>query len=61
MGGPVLAAEVALLLVLSPFWDQIGTEREFFGTVGLLGSLANSTAAGAGYFAFLYLIVLVYP
>jgi len=52
---------VALLLVLSPFWDQIGTEREFFGTVGLLGSLANSTAAGAGYFAFLYLIVLVYP
>ena len=52
---------VGLLLVLSPFWAQIGTEREFFGTLGLLGSFANSTVAGASYFVFLYLIVLVYP
>lgn len=52
---------VALLLVLSPFWDQIGAEREFFGALGLLGSFANSTVAGAGYFVFLYLIVFAYP
>ena len=50
-----------LLLVLSPFWNQIGAEREFFGTIGLLGSFASSTVAGASYFVFLYLIVLVYP
>lgn len=52
---------VGLLLVLSPFWDQIGAEREFFGAVGLLGSFANSTVAGTSYFVFLYLIVLIYP
>ena len=52
---------VALLLVLSPLWAQLGAEREFFGTLGLLGSLANSTVAGASYFVFLLIIVLIYP
>ena len=52
---------VGLLLVLSPFWAQIGAEREFFGAIGLWGSFANSTVAGVSYFIFLYLIVLIYP
>jgi prepilin signal peptidase PulO-like enzyme (type II secretory pathway) len=52
---------VGLLLVLSPFWGEIGPAREFFGTFGLLGSFASSTVAGASYFVVLYLIVLVYP
>ncbi len=42
---------IVLLLILSPFWNQIGVSRSFFGVDGLLGSGINSLVTGAGCFA----------
>ena len=52
---------VVLLLVLSPFWQYLGADRTFFGTGGIIGSFANSVAAGAVYFLLLFLVVVLYP
>ena len=52
---------VALLLVLSPFWEYIGVDRTFFGTGGIIGSFANSVSAGAAYFSLLFIVIFLYP
>jgi len=52
---------VALLLVMSPFWEYLGVDRTFFNSVGFIGSFANSVSAGAAYFLLLFLVVIIYP
>jgi leader peptidase (prepilin peptidase)/N-methyltransferase len=56
----VLPAMVAVL-VLSPFWTELGMARTFFDSSGLIASLANSLAAGSGAFLFFLAIYTAYP
>ena len=44
----VIYPGIVVLLLISPFWPELGIPREFFGMVGLLGSFFNSFAAGFG-------------
>ena len=46
----ILLPSMIVLLVLSPFWSDIGQTREFIGASGMVASLANSVTAGAGAF-----------
>lgn len=57
----VIYPGIAALLILAPFWPDLGIPREFFGMVGFLGSFLNSLAAGFGAFLIFLIIFLVYP
>ena len=57
----VIYPAIVALLLLAPFWPELGISREFFGIEGLLGSLLNSLAAGFGAFLIFFIIFLVYP
>ena len=52
---------VIILLILSPWWPQLGIDRTFLGDSSVLGSLANSLVAGVGALLFFLLIALAYP
>lgn len=49
------------LLVLAPFWPELGDSRSFPGTSGMLASLLNSLVAGGGAFLLFLIITLAYP
>jgi len=51
---------ILVLLLLAPFWPELGISREFLGTAGSLGSLFNSLVAGFGAFLIFLIIVLVH-
>jgi len=51
---------IIVLLLLAPFWPELGISREFLGTAGLLGSLFNSLVAGFGAFLIFLIIFLVH-
>lgn len=57
----VIYPAIVALLLLAPFWQELGIPREFFGMAGLLGSFLNSLAAGFGAFLIFLVIFLVYP
>lgn len=54
----VVYPAILALLILAPFWSELGFPREFFGRSGLLGSLLNSLASGFGAFL-LFLTILI--
>lgn len=56
----IYPAIIALVLV-APFWPELGLSRSFPGTPSMLASLLNSLAAGAGAFLLFLAITLVYP
>ena len=50
---------IVLLLLLAPFWSEIGFARSFLGDETLIASLANSYLSGLGAFlAFLMIAVI---
>ena len=57
----VIYTAILVLLLLAPFWPEMGISREFPGIPGLLGSLINSLAAGFGAFLIFLIIFLVHP
>ena len=52
---------IAVLLVLAPFWPDLGFPRTFISNAGLWASLANSLVAGGGAYLLFFLITLVSP
>lgn len=57
----VLVPGAVALLVLAPFWSELGLPRPFLGNAGLLASLTNSLLAGGGAFLLFMAIFLIYP
>ena len=57
----IVLPSVVVLLVLAPFWSQLGFAREFPISSGMIASLANSLAAGAAGFLVFLLIALAHP
>ena len=55
-----LPSSVALLLI-APFWTELGLPRAFFGYPTLVASLLNSLVAGAGAFLLFLVVALAYP
>ena len=57
----VVYPSILVLLVVAPFWSELGLPRTFFGNEGLFFSLLNSVLAGLGAFLFFMGITLAYP
>jgi len=57
----VIYPAIIALLLLAPFWGELGASRPFLGNSGMLGSLLNSLVAGVGAFLVFLIIFLVYP
>lgn len=56
----VFPGAVAVLIVV-PFWPELGLDRTFLGSQSMLASFLNSFLAGAGAFLLFLCIVLAYP
>ena len=56
----ILPATVVLVL-LAPFWPELGISRSFLGGTGMLGSLYSSLVAGGGAFLVFFSITLLFP
>lgn len=52
---------IVLLLILAPFWTEIGITRSFLGDETLVASLANSYLSGLGAFLAFLIIAIVSP
>ena len=52
---------VVVLIVLSPFWTELGLSRSFLGDESLGGTLGNSLLTGLGSFLVFLAIAVVYP
>ena len=52
---------IVLLLVLGPFWTEIGITRSFLGDETIVASLANSYLSGLGAFLAFLAIALIAP
>ena len=52
---------IVILLMLSPWWPQLGVDRTFLGDSTALASLSNSLVAGVGSLLFFLAIALAYP
>ena len=57
----VVFPTIGVLLILAPFWSELGLPRSFLGSENLAASLFNSLVAGAGAFLFFLVITLAYP
>lgn len=57
----IIYPAIIILLILSPFWSELGLSRSFLGAPDLLASFLNSLAAGAGAFLVFLIITMVYP
>lgn len=57
----ILFPTLALLLVLAPFWSELGLSRPFLGSETMAASLFNSLVAGAGAFLCFLGIALAFP
>ncbi len=49
---------IAILIVLAPFWSELGISRSIWGISGVSGSFLSSVVAGGGAF-FLFLVIIV--
>jgi len=49
------------LVLLSPFWTELGLTRTFFGSESMVASLLNSLITGLGAFLVFLAIALAYP
>ena len=52
---------ILLLLVLAPFWSDIGFPRAFLGDETLIASLVNSSLSGLGAFLVFLLVAMINP
>lgn len=52
---------IILLLLLAPFWSEIGISRSFLGDESLVASLFNSLASGFGAFLVFLIIAMIFP
>ncbi|PKB71964.1 MAG: hypothetical protein BZY87_02910 [SAR202 cluster bacterium Io17-Chloro-G6] len=52
---------IVLLLLLAPFWSEIGISRPFLGDETLFGSLAVSFLSGFGAFLVFLLVAMIFP
>ena len=52
---------IIALLVLAPFWTELGLSRSFLGSDGLLGTSLNSILSGLGAFLLFLIIAMIYP
>ena len=52
---------IILLLLLAPFWTEIGITRSFLGNETLLASLANSYLSGLGAFLAFLIVAMISP
>ena len=63
--GPILnrivLPSMVVLVVLAPFWTELGVSRPFLGDSDMPASIANSLVAGAGAFLLFLGIALTYP
>lgn len=57
----IILPSVAALLVLAPFWTEIGLSRSFLGSSSTVASLSNSIVAGAGAFLLFLGFGVAYP
>ena len=57
----ILAPSAVVLLVMSPFWNELGFTREFLGSASALASVANWLVSAAGGFGFFLVILLIAP
>lgn len=57
----IVFPSIVLLLVLGPFWTDIGIDREFLGEGTLVASLANSYLSGLGAFLVFLIIAMIAP
>lgn len=57
----VIYPAIVALLLLAPFWSELGAARPFLGNAGMVGSLLNSLVAGVGAFLVFLIIFLIYP
>lgn len=52
---------IIVLILLSPFWTELGFSRSFLGNDGLIGTLINSILTGLGSFLVFLAIAIAYP
>ena len=52
---------IVTLLILAPFWTEIGITRSFLGNETLVASLANSYLSGLGAFLVFLIIAIISP
>jgi leader peptidase (prepilin peptidase)/N-methyltransferase len=57
----ILYPSIVVLIVMSPFWTEIGLSRSFLGSDGLVGTLLNSLLSGLGAFLIFLVIAMAYP
>ena len=50
-----------VLLILAPFWTELGLSRSFLGNDDLLATSINSILAGFGSFMVFLVIAMIYP
>ncbi len=52
---------IVLLLLLAPFWSEIGIPRTFLGNETLIASLANSSLSGLEAFLAFFVVAMINP
>ena len=52
---------IVVLLLLAPFWSEIGISRPFLGDETLIASLSVSFLSGFGAFLAFFLVAMIYP
>ena len=52
---------IVVLLILSPFWSEIGFSRSFLGDETIIASLLNSFLSGLGAFLVFLIIAMINP
>ncbi len=57
----IILPSLVLLIILSPFWTELGLSRSFLGNDNLGGTLVNSILTGLGAFLFFLVIAMIYP
>ena len=57
----VVFPSAVVLLLLAPFWTELGLPRTFLDSSAIWASLANSLVAAVGGFALFLAVALIYP
>jgi len=57
----IILPSLVVLLILSPFWTEMGISRTFLGNDNLGGTVINSVLSGLGASMFFLVIALIYP
>ena len=52
---------IAVLIILSPFWNELGFSRSFLGDHTMVASSLNTVLAGLGSFLVFLAIAVIYP